>query len=100
MTELIDTQVDFIEGDSESRKLIVKRSQEIPDSFLNDLKDRKYEASSRPTGNWHRVASIPTVVVEKWRREGFDIHNASAREIVRKLSAEDLGAFITTTKAV
>lgn len=100
MTELIDTQVNFIEGDSESRKLIVKRSQEIPDSFLNDLKDRKHEASGRPTGNWHRVASIPTVVVEKWRREGFDIHNASAREIVRKLSAEDLGAFITTTKAV
>lgn len=100
MTTIIDSNVELIEGDSASRKLVIKRTQDIPSSFLDDLKHDKFATSNRPAGNWHRIASIPTGVVEKWRREGFDIHNASAKEIVRRLSSEDLGAFITTTKAI
>ena len=49
-----------------------------------------------------RVASIPTIVVEKWMREGFDIMTGehSAAEIVKKLKQENLHAFLTTEKSV
>jgi hypothetical protein len=50
-----------------------------------------------------RVASIPTVVVEKWRREGFDImsdRNITGAEIVSRLKAENLDGFLTTDKSI
>ena len=49
-----------------------------------------------------RVASIPTVVVEKWMREGFNIMSGehSASEIVKRLKNENLEAFLTTEKSV
>jgi hypothetical protein len=48
----------------------------------------------------HRIASIPTVIVEKWMREGFDLWKASGPEIVRKLHAEDLGLLMATEKRI
>jgi len=53
-------------------------------------------------GDFHRVASIPTVVVEKWMREGFNIwdKNVKASEIVSRLKAEHLDGFLTTTKRI
>ena len=49
-----------------------------------------------------RVASIPTIVVEKWMREGFNIMTGehSAAEIVARLKNENLEAFLTTEKSV
>jgi hypothetical protein len=97
--KLIDPNYEFIEGDSEQRKLVIKHTQEITSEFLDrNAEDRV--VSSRPSGDFHKFASIPTSVVEKWQREGFDIlkHNYSAKEIMAKLTKEDLGAFITTTK--
>ena len=50
-----------------------------------------------------RVPRYPTVVVEKWMREGFDIMSGehSAAEIVKRLKkAENLEAFLTTEKSV
>ena len=46
----------------------------------------------------HRVASIPVAVVEKWMREGRDFNNASVKEILGWLKAENLDAFITSDK--
>jgi hypothetical protein len=51
-------------------------------------------------GEFHRVASIPTVVVEKWLREGFNIWEASGPEIVKRLKAENLDAFMATEKRI
>ena len=48
------------------------------------------------------VAQIPTIVVEKWMREGFDIFSGehTAAEIVARLKKENLHAFLTTEKNV
>ena len=51
-------------------------------------------------GEFHRIASIPTVVAEKWLREGFDLWEATGEQIVRKLQTEDMGAFMATEKRV
>ena len=47
-----------------------------------------------------RVASIPTAVVEKWMREGFNLWEADGKEIVRKLKAEHLDMFLATEKRI
>lgn len=51
-------------------------------------------------GDMERCASIPTAVVEKWMREGFDVFTAPAREIIARLRRENLEAFITTNKRI
>lgn len=100
MTNLIIPKQNFKEnaGDEE---IVVEHTQEITDDFLKANKELR-DASSAPAGDYHKIASIPTAVVEKWMREGFNIfdENITASEIVKRLSAEDLGAFITTTKRV
>ena len=77
-------------------------TQEISQEFLDNLKQQRNASKDRREGEYMRVASIPTVVVEKWMREGFDIMNGehSAAEIVKRLKAENLEAFLTTEKSV
>ena len=49
-----------------------------------------------------RVASIPTVIVEKWMKEGFNIfdQNVDGKDIIKRLKAEGLEAFLTTEKSI
>jgi len=47
-----------------------------------------------------RVASIPTVVVEKWMREGFNIWEVTGQEIVKRLKEQNLDGFMATDKRV
>ena len=99
-TELINPEVSFHEDSDE--KLVVKKEQQIPQSFLDRLKESRDESANNRMGDYHRVASIPTVVVEKWMREGFNIwdKNVTAKEIVARLKLENLDAFLTTTKRI
>jgi len=76
---------------------VVKRSQEIPDDFLSHLADTRL-ASNGHAGDMHQFASIPTVVIDHWMRQGFDVFNESAANIMARLRSEDLSAFITTNK--
>lgn len=98
MVDIIDTTYKFIEGDSENRKLVIERHQEIPDDHLKALADQRLASSSAPTGNFMKLCSIPTSVVEKWLREGFDIYKEPAKAIVARLKMEDLNAFMATNK--
>lgn len=99
-TQLINPHITF-EDDSDNA-LVVKKEQAIPQSFLDRLKTARDESSNNKMGDYHRVASIPTVVVEKWMREGFDIYdkNVTAKDIVARLKLEHLDYFLTTTKSV
>ena len=99
--DLIDPTITLKEDDTDA-PLVVKREQQIPQSFLDRLKVERDESSNRPMGDYHRVASIPTVVVEKWMREGFNIwdKNVTAAQIVARLKDESLDAFLTTTKRI
>jgi hypothetical protein len=99
MTNLIIPKQTF--KDTPDDDIVVEHSQEITDEFLDRVKAER-DASSAPSKDYHKVASIPTAVVEKWMREGFNIfdENITASEIVKRLSAEDFGAFLTTTKRI
>lgn len=94
---LLQNETDFMQ---EHGQLLQKHTQHISQSFLDDLKDARNDSGSKPTGDMMRVASIPTAVVEKWMREGFNIWEAKGSEIVRKLKNEDLDMFLTTNKRV
>ena len=79
-----------------------KHTQDISQSFLDNLATERKESAGRKEGEFMKVASIPTVVVEKWMREGFNIMSGehSAHEIVKKLREENLEAFLATEKRV
>ena len=100
MSNLINPEIEF-QNDSDNA-LVIKNQQQIPQSFLDRLKSDRDNTQGNPMGDFHRIASIPTVVVEKWMREGFNIwdKNVKASEIVAKLKAEHLDAFLTTTKRI
>jgi hypothetical protein len=89
---ILDNNVVRVDGPNE-KDLVLKNFQEIPDWFIKRLRDAE---AARPKGSeLRKVASIPTSVVEKWLKEGFDVRKESAQAIVARLSSEDLGAFIT-----
>jgi len=79
-----------------------KHTQDISQSFLDDIKDQRNASKDRREGDFMSVAQIPVVIVEKWMREGFDIMTGehSAADSVKKLKAENLDAFLTTEKRV
>ena len=89
-------QTDF--GDN-ADGLFLRRQQEIPDEFLTACRDDRF-ASSAPAGEYHCVASIPTVVLEVWKSQGFDYINAPIKDIVRRLRNEGLDDFLTSNKSL
>lgn len=80
--------------------LAVRYEQEITDEFLRETKEARAASSHAPMGDYHKVASIPAAVADVWKRQGFDVFTAPAREILKRLREENLDAFITTTKRV
>ncbi|AYJ85542.1 hypothetical protein D3Y57_05535 [Sphingomonas paeninsulae] len=94
---LIDSHTNLkIEDD----KAIFKRTQDISTSFLDSLAAERGSQDSAPIGNFHKVASIPTVVVEKWMSEGFNIFdkNIKIEDILKRLASLDMEKLITTSK--
>ena len=80
---------------------VIRKDQEITDEFLQKNKELR-DSSHKPSGEFHQMASIPTIVVEKWMREGFNIFDkgVTAKEIVERLRREDLEAFLTSNKRI
>lgn len=94
-TTMHDVQNDFkdnVDG------LLIRRSQEVPDEFLKELKDQKIASSGTRERDYMKLASIPVAVLDTWAAQGYDIYKMTAKEIIKKLRAENLDAFITTTK--
>ncbi len=79
-----------------------KHTQQISNQFLNSIKEQRNSSKSKREGEFMSVAQIPTIVVEQWMREGFDIFSGehTAAEIVKRLKRENLEAFLTTEKSV
>ena len=84
------------DGDRVTRK----KSQVIPQSFIQDLRNQRFASSHTREGENQRLASIPVAVHEKWLREGFDLFQHSHKDVLKRLRAENLDAFITTNKQV
>ena len=79
-----------------------KHTQQISQSFLDNVAEQRNRSREQREREFMSVAQIPTIVVEKWMREGFDIFSGehSAAEIVKRLKRENLDAFLTTEKSV
>jgi len=94
---LIDAHTDF--GCAIGQNY-TKHTQEIPMDFLDGLQSERLASAAVRAGELHRVASVPTAVVEIWLRQGLDIHKMTAREIVAKLHRDGLDAFVTSNKRI
>jgi hypothetical protein len=90
------------EFEADAGGLVLKKSQEIPQSLLDSIKAKRDDSINHREGEFMHVASIPAVIAEKWMREGFNIldPNVNGKEIVRRLRAENLDAFLTTEKSL
>lgn len=86
--------------DEDCDGLIIVRQQDIPDDFLDDLRNARDETAAQRCPDLHRVASVPEFVIDLWIRQGRDPYNAAPSDVVRWLEQADLQAFITTEKAV
>lgn len=95
--KIIDTTVDFHDGDHDGR-LVIQRTQEISQDFLDQLKAARNGSTERKIGDWHRAASIPTSVYETWLRQGYDAQKEPIAKTLAKLRLEGLDYFITTER--
>jgi hypothetical protein len=80
--------------------LYVCHQQAITSDFLDRLKSERCARQDIGKRELHRVASVPTHVIELWQRQGVDVWNLSPREVVQRLERENLHAFITTNGRV
>jgi hypothetical protein len=102
MTQPID--LDFREVQNalriEEGRAIIKRTQDIDDNFLSRLRDERLASQHAPMGDFHHVAEIPAVLVEKWLAEGFNIFdkNNTLADIIKRLQREDAEGCIATSK--
>lgn len=76
--------------------LYVKRTQVIPQEFLDDLKSERAARSNQKHQELNLVASVPTHIVELWLRQGIDVWHMTAREVVQKLERDNLQVFVVT----
>ena len=68
--------------------------QDIPTDFIDQLKEEKSVKGFTKSGEMMKLASIPVVIVEQMKKEGIDVHQASATEIVKWLRNNDMDHFI------
>jgi hypothetical protein len=87
-----------IDGDN----AVVRRQQDISDAFWDQVKNVKHVQDHAPIGDFHQVASIPCVLVEKWFAEGFNMFdpNVSIQDVLKRLRAEDATDLITTSRTI
>ena len=94
---LIDVHGAFVNSVGD---LAIYREQEIPQWWLDQLKDARIESANAPAGDFHRVASIPVAVHERWLREGFDCTREPISAAVARLKRQGLDAFMATSKVI
>jgi hypothetical protein len=94
---VIDTTVRLVPGVGD--ELLVSYEQEITSEFLQDLQDR-FVGSKDPSGELLCAAVIPTAIVDRWMRQGFNVFEEPIAASVARLRAENMGKFITTSKRI
>jgi hypothetical protein len=78
----------------EQKKLVIKRTQDVEPFVEASKRAMANETSWRPFAapgdKLYRVASIPNIIVEKWRKEGFDIFDPSnEKALLKRLSSPE-----------
>jgi hypothetical protein len=80
--------------------IVVNREQEIPDWFLDQLNDARFDSVNTRAGEMHRVVSLPASIVESWKAEGFDVHEEPITATVARLKRLGLEKFLATSKRI
>jgi hypothetical protein len=78
----------------------VYREQNIPDWYLDQLKDERIESANAPAKDFHRVASIPVALVEKMQMAGIDPYKAPVADIVKWIKHNGYDKFLTSSKSL
>ena len=91
-----------VQVSDDAKTLNVAKQQYIPDSFLKGLAAEREASKTAKMGEYHKVASIPVALVEKWKSEGFDIFdkNNSLKDIVNRLQSQDFQQFMATSRKI
>jgi hypothetical protein len=95
MSKLIAS--DFNVGENADGTFI-EQYQEIPQWWIDNIQTAKADTKHSRAGEYHRAASIPQVVVDKWLSEGYDVFKEPVAKTLAKLRSENLDYFITTEK--
>lgn len=96
MKKLIDSDFTIAQ---EGNDLFRVTKQAIPESFLKELHDEKFETNGMSaSGEMLKLASIPVAVVEHMMREGIDVYKAPIKDIIKWLKNHDMDGFLTSTK--
>ena len=76
---------------------VFQTQQTIGNDFWNNVKQAQDDFDLRKEG-YQKVAAIPTALVNKWYREGFDIFSeeATINEINARLKKEEMDRMIIT----
>jgi hypothetical protein len=97
MTEIHDVNARLVQSVGE---LAIRRDQYIPDSFLDDLRERR-EANERFNfDGFSHVASVPVYLVEDWQRNGYDVYTSPVAETMRRLRQHELEQYLATRKTI
>lgn len=91
----VHTDIDVSLGD-----IVVKNQQVIDSEFVAGLRDERMRSTHSRAGEFHRVASIPTLFVNEMMKEGLDVYKAPIKDIVAWLKKRNLTDFLTSNKKV
>lgn len=102
--ELVEFQEDYTDS-SKGTQLVIKRTQEIPQEYLDSLKEQRDAPFDKFGNRMVRAASIPISIIHKWDREGYPWEEImreprGIQKILAKLDQESLDKFITTRKTI
>lgn len=87
-----------INFDENSEGLVIEKAQTIPEEYIKSLQEERFGSKHERAGDFHRAASIPVVIHEKWLKEGYDCTKEPIKKTLAKLKAEGLDYFITSDK--
>lgn len=79
--------------DIQDGQYVIITEQTIGIDFWEEVKRAKEEFDLKKN-DYIKVASIPTAVINKWMREGFDFNNATAQEALDKLRKDEFDKMI------
>lgn len=80
--------------------LFLQHYQDIPTTFVDFLADKRKALAKERAGEYLHVASVPTIFVTKWLKEGLNVYTAPVKDVIKRIREEDLEAFLVTEKAI
>lgn len=74
-------------------------AQDIPEGWSDWLAQKRRDAWELRNSTEHvHVASVPTIFIHKWLKEGFNAYLAPVKDVVKRLREESLEGFLATEK--